>query len=235
MNEGVKRYRYYDFIMAAFVTILILSNLVGAAKASVVTLPFVGDFTYGAGILFFPISYVIGDVLTEVYGYARARRVVWTGFMAMLFMVITTQVIVAMPPADRWHDQSHYEAVFGQTPRIVIASMIAFWVGEFANAYVMAKMKLMSNGKHLWQRTIGSTVVGQGIDSLLFYPIAFYGMWDNSVLASVAIVAWLSKVAWEAFLTPVTYKAVAWLKANEHEDVYDVDTDFSPFKVKLTK
>lgn len=235
MNDNVKRYRYYDFIMAAFVTILILSNLVGAAKASVINLPYFGEVTFGAGILFFPVSYIIGDVLTEVYGYARARRVVWAGFAAMVFMVITTQIIVMMPPADRWHDQAHYEAVFGQTPRIVVASMFAFWVGEFTNAYVMAKMKVMSEGKHLWMRTIGSTFVGQGVDSFLFYPIAFYGVMENSVLVSVAIVAWLSKVLWEAFLTPVTYKAVSWLKAHEHEDVYDTDTDFSPFHIKIEK
>ena len=235
MNEGVKRYRYYDFIMAAFVTILILSNLVAAAKAATLDLPIIGAVTFGAGILFFPISYIIGDVLTEVYGYARARRVVWAGFAAMIFMAVSTQIIVAMPPAERWHDQAHYEAIFGQTPRIVMASIIAFWAGEFANAYVMAKMKLWTKGKHLWSRTIGSTFVGQGVDSLIFYPVAFWGLWDQDVLVSVAIFAWLTKVVWEALLTPVTYKAVAWLKTREHEDVFDTDTDFTPFKIGLKK
>lgn len=227
-----KTYKYYDFIMAAFVCILILSNLVGAGKVSVIEVPGIGPFEYGAGILFFPISYVIGDILTEVYGYARARRVVWTGFGAMVFMAITTQIIVAMPPSDRWDGQEHYEWVFNQTPRIVGASMLAFWVGEFANAYVMAKMKVKNTAGPLWQRTIGSTIIGQGIDSAIFYPLAFYGMWDSSLLFKIAITAWLTKVAWEVFLTPVTYKVVHWLKARENEDFIDLETDFTPFSVK---
>jgi hypothetical protein len=231
-NNSIKTYKYYDFIMAAFVCVLILSNLVGAGKVSVVDIPGFGAFEYGAGILFFPISYIIGDILTEVYGYARARRVVWTGFGAMVFMAITTQIIVAMPPADRWEGQSHYEWVFNQTPRIVFASMIAFWAGEFANAYVMAKMKVQNKTGPLWQRTIGSTIIGQGIDSAIFYPLAFYGLWDNTLVMKIAFTAWITKVLWEMFLTPVTYKVVSWLKDHEDEDFVDADTDFTPFSVK---
>ena len=218
--------------MVMFVTLLILSNLVGAGKVAVWDLPFFGPFEFGAGVLFFPLSYIIGDVLTEVYGYARARRVVWAGFVAMIFMSISTTIIVEMPPAQWWDAQDAYTRVFGQTGRIVAASMVAFWVGEFANAYVMAKMKIISGGKDLWKRTIGSTIVGQGCDSLLFYPLAFYGIWPDKQVLFVLITNFAIKVGWEAFLTPVTYKAVSWLKAREGVDVFDESTDFSPFKLK---
>lgn len=220
-------YRYYDFAMAAFVAVLICSNLIGAAKVADL-----GGFEFGAGVLFFPLSYVLGDVLTEVYGYKRARRVVWAGFVAILFMALMSLVIVALPPAAGWLGQGAYEEVFGQTPRIVIASLIAFWLGEFANAYVMAKMKILTEGKHLWTRTIGSTVVGQGIDSLIFYPVAFLGVWPTGLVLSIMVSNFALKVGWEAVLTPVTYRVVAWLKRAEHEDYYDTDTDFTPFSVE---
>lgn len=228
-----KRYRYYDFVMAAFVAILLLSNLIGAAKLSTIQLPFIGAFTFGAGVLFFPLSYVIGDVLTEVYGYARARRVVWVGFAAMIFMALMAWIVVALPAAEGWKDQGAYEAVFGQAPRIVLASITAFWVGELANAFVLARMKILTAGKHLWSRTIGSTIVGQFFDSLIFYPIAFLGLWPTKVVLGVMVTNFFLKVLWEAVLTPVTYKVVGALKAAEHEDYYDIDTDFSPFTVKL--
>ena len=230
------RFKYYDFAMAAFVAILICSNLIGAAKLVQFFEPVsVGPLElgiFGAGILFFPLSYVLGDVLTEVYGYARARRVVWAGFAAVLFMAFMSWVVVAMPPAPGWGGQAAYEQVFGLTPRIVFASIIAFWAGELANAYVMARMKVWSKGKHLYQRTIGSTVVGQGVDSLLFYPIAFLGIWTTSQVITVLITNYLLKVLWEAFLTPVTYRVVAALKKAEGVDVYDAETDFTPFSVR---
>lgn len=230
------RFKYYDFAMAAFVAILICSNLIGAAKLVQFFEPVsVGplDFgIFGAGILFFPLSYVLGDVLTEVYGYARARRVVWAGFAAVVFMAFMSWVVVAMPPAPGWGGQAAYEQVFGLTPRIVFASIIGFWAGELANAYVMARMKVWSKGKHLYQRTIGSTVVGQGVDSLLFYPIAFLGIWTTGQVITVLITNYLLKVLWEAFLTPVTYKVVAALKKAEGVDVYDAETDFTPFSVR---
>ncbi len=230
------RFKYYDFAMAAFVAILICSNLIGAAKLVQFFEPVsVGPLdlgVFGAGILFFPLSYVLGDVLTEVYGYARARRVVWAGFAAVLFMAFMSWVVVAMPPAPGWGGQAAYEEVFGLTPRIVFASIIAFWAGELANAYVMARMKVWSAGKHLYQRTIGSTVVGQGVDSLLFYPIAFLGIWTTGQVITVLITNYILKVLWEAFLTPVTYKVVATLKKAEGVDVYDAETDFTPFSVR---
>ena len=169
------QFRYFPYVMAAFVAILLLSNLIGASKPSYVVLPWGGQWAFGAGVLFFPVSYVIGDVLTEVYGYANARRVIWTGFAALLFMAFMAAVVVALPPAADWPGQESYEFVFGNSWRIVLASMVAFWAGEFANSFVLAKMKVRDGGRMLWKRTIGSTFVGQGLDSLIFYPLAFYG------------------------------------------------------------
>lgn len=225
------RFRYYDLMMAAFVTILLLSNLIGAAKPSYVTLPGGTQWSFGAGVLFFPVSYIIGDVLTEVYGYARARRVIWTGFAALAFMAFMAWAVVALPAAEGWDGQSAYEQVFGNTWRIVAASMVAFWAGEFANSFVLAKMKVWTRGKHLWSRTIGSTLVGQGLDSLIFYPLAFYGLagWPPELLWQVVLSQWAIKTAWEALLTPVTYAVVSWLKRREGVELFDTDTDFSPF------
>jgi len=224
--------RYFDYVMAAFVTILLLSNVLGAGKVAVVDLPGIGAWPFGAGILFFPISYVIGDVLTEVYGYARARRCIWTGTVALLFMVFMSYVVVALPPDAGWTGQAAYESVFGQVPRIVLASICAFWAGEFANSLVLSKMKIWTQGKHLWTRTIGSTVVGQGVDSLIFYPLAFYGApdWPLEAMLMVMVSQFVLKVSWEAILTPVTYAVVGFLKRREGVDVYDHHTDFTPFK-----
>src|SRR5687767_5523433 len=230
---GQARLRYFDFVMAAFVTILLLSNVLGAGKVAVIDLPGIGEWPFGAGILFFPVSYVIGDILTEVYGYSRARRCIWAGFAALLFMAFMAFVVVALPPAATWTGQAAYEQVFGQVPRIVLASIVAFWAGEFVNSYVLARMKIWSRGRHLWSRTIGSTVVGQGIDSLIFYPLAFYGVWDNETLLIVLVTQWVLKVGWEAILTPVTYFVVGWLKRREGVDVYDEGTDFTPFRAKV--
>lgn len=231
MAGGRHRFRYYDFIMAAFVAILLLSNLIGASKPSFITLPNGEEWRFGAGVLFFPISYIIGDVLTEVYGYAHARRVIWTGCAALIFMAFMAWIVVALPPASDWPGQEAYEFVFGNSWRIVAASMVAFWAGEFANSFVLAKMKLMTGGRFLWMRTIGSTVVGQGLDSLIFYPLAFWGLagWPPELLFQVVISQWLIKTAWEALLTPFTYVVVGFLKRREGVEVFDSDTDFSPF------
>ena len=221
-------YKYYDLVMAAFVTILLCSNVIGAAKVASVA-----GFTFGAGVLFFPISYIFNDVLTEVYGYARARKVVWAGFGAIIFASLMSWVVVTLPPAAGWTDQAAYVSVFGQTPRIVFASLMAFFVGEFANSYVLAKMKLVTRGKHLWARTIGSTVVGEGIDSLVFYPVAFLGVWDNNLLLTVMMSNYAIKVGWEALITPVTYRVVNFLKRAEDEDFYDHKTNFTPFSIEV--
>ncbi|HEY8603834.1 queuosine precursor transporter [Tsuneonella suprasediminis] len=226
-----RHFRYYDFIMAAFVAILLLSNIIGAAKPSFVTLPDGTEWSFGAGVLFFPLSYIIGDVLTEVYGFARARRVIWTGFAALAFMAFMAWVVVALPPAKDWPGQEAYEFVFGNSWRIVLASMAAFWAGEFANSIVLAKMKVWTGGKKLWSRTIGSTIVGQGLDSLIFYPLAFYGLagWPPEQLMQVVVSQWIIKTMWEVLLTPVTYLVIGTLKRREGVDVYDTTTDFSPF------
>jgi uncharacterized integral membrane protein (TIGR00697 family) len=232
-NTPAPHFRYYDLVMAAFVTILLLSNLIGASKPSYVILPVIGEWSFGAGVLFFPVSYIIGDILTEVYGYARARRVIWTGFAALLFMALMAWVVVQLPPAEGWPGQEAYEFVFGNSWRIVLASMVAFWAGEFANSYVLAKMKVWTQGRHLWMRTIGSTVIGQGLDSLIFYPLAFWGIWEPSLVFTVLATNYALKVLWEALLTPVTYKVVAWFKAAEGLDVFDTKTNFTPFKTGI--
>ncbi len=228
MQNKPHKYKFYDFIMAAFVTILLCSNLIGAEK--VVT---VFGFSFGAGILFFPISYFFNDILTEVYGYARSRKVVWAGFAAMGFASFMAWVVIKLPPAQGWVHQAAYETVFGQTWRIVLASLLAFFSGEFVNSYVLAKMKLFTSGKFLWMRTIGSTVAGEMMDSLIFYPLAFYGFWPNDLLLTVMITNYVLKVSWEVIATPVTYKVVNFLKRKENEDYYDRDTNFTPFSIKV--
>ena len=226
--SSVRQFRAFDVVMAAFVAILLLSNLIGAAKLATL-----GGFTFGAGILFFPIGYVIGDVLTEVYGYAHARRCIWVGFSALLFMAFMSWVVVSLPPAAGWSGQEAYESVFGQVPRIVLASIVAFWAGEFVNSFVLARMKIMTRGKHLWTRTIGSTVFGQAVDSVIFYPLAFLGVWSTSQVLTVMLTNWALKVSWEAVLTPVTYAVVGWLKRHEGVDIFDRNTDFTPFKTAV--
>ena len=262
-------FRHYDLVMAAFVAILLLSNIIGAAKLTYVEVPFWpeglwpapdGTFIYGAGILFFPLGYVIGDVLTEIYGFAKARRVIWVGTAAMLFLAFMSYIVTALPPFAGWECaasgfggprpetatanaaisggaicQGTYESVFGSTWRIVVASITAFWAGEFVNSFVMAKMKVWTRGRALWTRTIGSTFVGQGVDSLIFYPVAFYGIWTSQAVLTVMVTNWALKVVWEAVLTPVTYVVVNRLKAAEGVDLYDIGTDFSPFGSGGTK
>jgi uncharacterized integral membrane protein (TIGR00697 family) len=230
-----RSYRYYDFVMAGFVTILICSNLIGPAKiVQIDSLPVFGTVIFGAGVLFFPISYVFGDILTEVYGYARARRVIWAGFAGLAFASFMAWAVVALPPAAFWEHQKAYETAFGTAWRIALASMIAYFCGEFANSFVLAKMKILTAGRHLWSRTIGSTIVGEAVDSSLFYPLAFYdsGIIPNEVLPAVMLAQFVGKVAVEVLFTPLTYRIVGALKRAENEDYYDRDTNFSPFTLK---
>jgi uncharacterized integral membrane protein (TIGR00697 family) len=187
---------------------------------------------FGAGNLFFPISYLFGDILTEVYGYARSRKVVWAGFGALAYASLVAAVVVGMPPSPQWHGQEHLEAVFGSTWRTSMASLLGFACGEFGNSYTLAKLKVMTKGRFLWVRTIGSTIVGEAADTLVFYPLAFYGTWDNGLLVTVMMGNYGLKVAWEAVATPFTYRIVAFLKKKENEDYYDRDTDFTPFSLK---
>ena len=229
-----RTYRYYDLVMVGFVTVLVCSNLVGPAKIAQLDLPVVGAFVFGAGVLFFPISYVFGDILTEVYGYARSRRVIWAGFAALAFASLMAWVVVELPPAPFWKNQAAYETAFGSTWRIAIASLVAFVCGEFVNSYVLARMKVVTQGRWLWTRTIGSTIFGEGVDSLLFYPLAFYGtgIIPDDKLPLVMLAQFFAKVGVEVLLTPVTYKVVGWLKRAEQEDFYDRDTDFNPFRIR---
>ena len=231
----MKQYRYYEFVMVAFVVILVCSNLIGPAKIAQVDWPVVGVVTFGAGVLFFPISYVFGDILTEVYGYARSRRVIWAGFAALVFASFMAWVVVSLPPAPFWKNQQAYEIAFGNAWRISLASMIAYFAGEFVNSFVLAKMKIATQGRWLWSRTIGSTLFGEGVDSLLFYPLAFYGtgIIPDDKLPTVMLVQFVTKVAVEVAFTPVTYAIVGWLKRAEHEDFYDRDTRFTPFTLKV--
>jgi len=223
----VRRYRYYDLLMAAFVCVLLCANLIGVSKITSV-----GGFAFSAGNLFFPLSYLFGDILTEVYGYARSRRVVWAGFGALAFASFMSWVVVHLPAAEGWEGQATIEAAFGSTWRIALASLVGYFCGEFANSFTLAKMKLLTRGKLLFTRTIGSTVVGEAVDTLVFYPLAFLGTWSTELLLSVMMMNYLLKVGWEVAATPVTYKVVGALKRVEQEDYYDRDTDFNPFTLK---
>lgn len=229
-----RSYRYYDLVMAAFVTILICSNLIGPAKIAQLDLPVLGVVTFGAGVLFFPISYVFGDILTEVYGYDRARKVIWAGFAGLAFASVMATVVVALPPAPFWNNQGAYEVAFGSTWRIVAASMFAYFCGEFVNSFVLAKMKVLTKGRWLWTRTIGSTIFGEAVDSALFYPLAFYGtgIIPDDKLPMVMLAQFVTKVGVEVLFTPLTYRIVNALKRAENEDYYDRKTNFNPFSLK---
>ena len=222
-----RSYKYYDLVMVAFVTVFLCSNIIGASKVTTLF-----GITFGGGIFFFPLSYVFGDILTEVYGYARARKVIWAGFAALAFASFMSWFIVMLPPADGFLNQHAIETIFGATPRIAGASLLAFFCGEFCNSYVLAKMKVFTSGKHLWCRTIGSTIVGEAVDTLIFYPVAFYGIWEPSRILAVMGANYLLKVLWEVVNTPITYRIVSFLKRAEREDFFDTTTNFTPFSLE---
>ncbi|MBK8267108.1 MAG: queuosine precursor transporter [Planctomycetes bacterium] len=243
-------YKYYDLVMVAFVVVLLCSNLIGPGKSCAIDLGakivpawnadkglfFTSLLIFGAGNIFFPISYIFGDILTEVYGYARTRKVIWAGFGAMIFAAIMARVVIALPanPHEPWNEKfvPAVALVFGSTWRIVVASMFAFWAGDFANSYVMAKMKILTKGRHLWTRTIGSTAIGQLVDSAIFYPVAFWGTWTPDTMLAIIAFNWGFKVSVEVIFTPLTYAIVGFLKRAENEDYYDVNTNFTPFSLK---
>jgi queuosine precursor transporter len=228
-----RSYRYYEFVMAAFVVVLVCANLIGPAKAAQVTLPWWGPFTFSAGVLFFPISYVFGDILTEVYGYSRARRVIWAGFGALIFSAVMAYVVVALPPAPNWPNQAAYEIAFGNLWRIVAASIVAYFCGEFVNSYVLARMKVASEGRNMGGRFVASTFAAEAVDSAIFYPLAFYnsGLMPNELVFTLMWSQFGLKTAVEIIMLPVTYRIVGFLKRAEGEDYFDRDTDFSPFKI----
>ena len=233
--KSPRRYKYFDLIMAAFVAVLLCSSLIGVHKVSSIDLPFYGEYVYGAGVLFFPISYLFNDIMTEVYGFARSRRAVWAGFGALAFASLMSFAVTALPPSSTMsaEHQNAVNLIFGQTARIALASLVAFWAGEFVNSFILAKLKVYTAGKFLWMRTIGSTFGGEAIDSLIFYPIAFLGTWSNEQVVSVMIGNYFIKVLWEVVATPFTYAIVNYLKKAEHEDYYDRDTDFNPFTLEV--
>jgi uncharacterized integral membrane protein (TIGR00697 family) len=218
-------YRYIDLIMALFVAVLLISNV---ASSKILKL---GPFTFDGGTILFPISYIFGDILTEVYGYRRSRRVIWVGFACAGLMAGVFALVGALPPAEGWENQAAYEAILGTTPRIVLGSLIAYFAGEFSNSYTLAKMKILTQGRWLWTRTIGSTLVGEGVDTVLFVAIAFAGTLPWPLFISIIASNYIFKVGLEAAMTPATYRITSFLKHAENQDVYDTDTDFNPFKL----
>ena len=210
---------------ALFITCLLTANVTAAKLISV------GGLTLSAGIVLFPVSYIIGDVLTEVWGYGAARRVIWLAFSCNVLMVAAIWAGGALPPAPFWKGQAAYEEILGQAPRILVASLAAYLLGEFANAYVLARLKIATAGRWLWVRTIGSTVVGEGLDSIVFVALAFAGTVSAGALVQIVVNQWLVKVLYEALATPLTYAAVSWLKSQERLDTFDLHTDFNPLKL----
>ncbi len=221
-----KSYKYLTLITVSFVSVLLISNI---ASTKIVDLKW---FVFDAGTLLFPLSYIFGDILTEVYGYKQSRKVVWMGFAMALLMSLVFIIVGKLPPAADWGNQAAYDTILGLTPRIVIASLIAFFVGEFSNSYILAKLKILTQGKWLWMRTIGSTIVGQFLDTTLFVVIAFYGILPTELLIAIIISNYIFKTGLEIVFTPVTYAVVNFLKKKENEDYYDTGTNFNPFSTK---
>lgn len=219
--------RLFPIIMALFVTVLLVSNTVA------VKITHIGPFYFDGATILFPIAYIFGDILTEVYGYKRSRVVVWTGFLACIIMSFVYWLVGMLPSAEDWHAQSSYMAILGQTPRIVAASMAAYLCGEFVNAYILAKMKVATRGRYLWSRTIGSTIVGQGVDTVIFVVIAFTGIIPGNLLLYMILSNYIFKTAFEVLATPLTYAAVGYVKKVESIDYFDKDTNFNPFRVSF--
>ena len=219
-------FKYYSIISTLFVATLMISNVVATKLFSL------GPLIFTGGILIFPITYIFGDILTEVYGYSRSRRIIWTGFFSLIFMAFIFWIVGLLPPAPTWQNQDAYLLILGFVPRIVLASIIGYWAGEFTNSFVLAKMKLLTKGKHLWARTISSTIAGEGVDTALFVLIGFYGVISGAILLMAILSGYIFKVAYEAAATPITYKIVGFLKKAEGIDHYDYNTKFSPFSFK---
>ncbi len=226
-QRELRSFRYYDILVHIFVVVLLISNLVGPKICKV------GPFLISGAQLLFPITYIFGDVFTEVYGYGASRRAIWIGFFASFLLALMGIFTVWIPPAPDWPNQKAFATVFNFVPRMVVASLIAFWCGEFSNSYVMAKMKLWTQGKHLWTRTVGSTVVGQAVDSTIVITLAFAGTVSWPTIFTMIGSGYLGKVIYEALATPVTYAVVNGLKRSEGVDVFDQGTDFNPFKARL--
>lgn len=224
MSSEVRRYRYLDMLTTTFVVVLLVSNLV-AQKICMI-----GPLAVSGAVLLFPITYIFGDIFTEVYGFAASRRAIWLGTFGTALLYAMGVVVIALPGAPGWNNQRAFEVVFGFLPRIQAASLIAFWAGDFANSYTMARMKLWTNGKMLWTRTVGSTVVGQAVDTTLVIILTFAGKYSAATLLNMILTGYLVKVSYEVIATPVTYAVVGALKRAEHSDAFDRDEDFNPFR-----
>jgi uncharacterized integral membrane protein (TIGR00697 family) len=222
----MRPYKYFDIILGLFVAVLLISNI---ASTKILKL---GPFSFDGGTIIFPLSYIFGDILTEVYGYKKSRRVIWLGFFSALLMSAILMIVGALPAAKDWENQDAYMKILGLTPRIVVASLLAYFIGEFSNSFVLAKMKIWTKGKYLWTRTIGSTLVGEGFDTIIFVTIAFTGVLSPSLLVAVLISNYIFKCGVEIIFTPLTYKIVGFLKKREDEDYFDLQTNFNPFKLK---
>ena len=210
-------------LVSAFVAILMVSNIVAPKFIAI------GWLRFSGAQLLFPITYIFGDIFTEVYGYAASRRAIWNGFFGSALLAAISMLVVALPPSPDWHLQKEYATVLGFVPRIIVASLIAYWFGEFANSFVMARMKIWTNGKHLWTRTVGSTVVGQGVDTILVMVLAFGGIMSNRDIFRAIVSGYIAKVLYEVAMTPITYMVVNFLKRREGVDAMDVNTKFNPF------
>jgi uncharacterized integral membrane protein (TIGR00697 family) len=223
MPSNLRSYKYLDALTTAFVVILLVSNLV-AQKICLI-----GPFAVSGAVLLFPITYIFGDIFTEVYGYAASRRAIWLGFFGTGLLYIMGAIVIKLPAAPGWKNEQAFAVVFGFIPRILIASLIAFWAGEFANSYTMARLKLVTNGRMLWTRTIGSTIVGQAVDTILVITITFGGVYSTGILLNTMATGYVLKVSYEVIATPLTYLVVNWLKRAEHSDAFDRHESFNPF------
>ncbi len=225
-SAGTRHFRYYDLLVHIFVVVLLISNLVGPKITAV------GPFRISGAQLLFPITYIFGDVFTEVYGYGASRRAIWIGFFASALLAAMGLFTVWLPPAPGWNDQDAFRKVFDFVPRMVAASLVAYWCGEFANSLVMAKMKVWTEGRFLWTRTVGSTVVGQAVDSAIVMVLAFGGSLTPSLIGKLILSGYLGKVLYEVLATPLTYAIVNFLKRREQVDIFDRATSFNPFRIE---
>jgi queuosine precursor transporter len=227
LPEQPRVFKYYDVLASVFIVVLVISNLLGQKICAF------GPIRVSGAQLLFPITYIFGDIFTEVYGYGGSRRIIWIGFLANALMALLGNIIVALPAAPEWQNQQAFETVFHQVPRLVVASLIAYWCGEFVNSFTLAKMKLLTNGRYLWTRTVGSTVVGQAVDTIVFMVVAFGGTMSISVIVTLILSSYLFKVGYEVVATPLTYWIVGFLKRTEGVDKFDYDTKFTPFATEM--
>lgn len=224
MEQSEQNLKYFSIISSLFVGVLLISNTVASKLFQL------GPFIFTGAILVFPISYIFGDVLTEVYGYSKSRKIIWTGFFVLIFMSLIYWLVGLLPPANGWNNQQAYLSILGIVPRIALASILGYWIGEFSNSFVLAKMKVLTSGRHLWARTIGSTIVGEGVDTTIFVLVGFYGVIPTTLILPAILSGYMFKVLYEIVATPLTYRIVNFLKKKENLEIYDYNTRFNPFR-----